>query len=123
MDRLSDALGDQRYRDVAGGHDRVERVGRDPEFHDLLANRPARARGVGDENDGAATPPERHERVGGGPERFPAIVEHAPDVAKDRVVAIGDFAEARDGAGFGRGGNKRHARGLEPMPGTVKPTG
>jgi hypothetical protein len=35
-------------------------------------------------------------------------MNHAPDVAKDRVIAVGDFAEPRNAQDFSGFGDRRH---------------
>jgi len=96
MNRLRHAFGDHRDGHIARRHHGVERVGRNAETEDLLTDRAARTRCIGDEHHGAAPAPERDQRVGGGSKGFPAVVDHAPDIAEDRVIAVGDFAEPRD---------------------------
>ena len=50
-------------------------------------------RSVADQNDGAAPAPERNKRLRGWREGGHAIVHYAPDIAKNRVIAVGDLAE------------------------------
>ena len=89
------AFGDQRDGDVARCHHRVERVGRNAEG-DLL---PYRRAGTGALVIRTTAPPRRlnaTRRVGSGSKGFAAVVDDAPDVAEDRVIAVGDLAEPRD---------------------------
>ena len=58
-----------------------------------------RARRVGDEDDAAALPAEVRERLDRGRVRGDAVVDDAPDVAQDGVVAGSDLPEAGDFAG------------------------
>ena len=67
--------------------------GETPSAITCCADRRARPRRVGDQHHHAAAPPERDQRVGRRAKRLAAVVQHAPDVAEDRVVAVGDFAE------------------------------
>ena len=46
-----------------------------------------------DQNDRAAPAPERNKRLRGWREGGHAIVHYAPDVAKNRVIAVGDLAQ------------------------------
>ena len=50
-------------------------------------------RSVADQNDRAAPTPERNKRLRSWREGGYAIVHDAPDIAKNRVVAIRDLAE------------------------------
>ena len=91
-DPISGAL-HQADRHVARGDDAVERLGRNPKLQHLALDGRRGPRSVGDQDDRAAPAPERNQRLRGWREGSHAIVHDAPDVAKNRFVAVGDFAE------------------------------
>ena len=102
VERRAAARGDHADRNVAGGDDRVESVGRDAEGERLVADDRIGARRVGDQDDRPAAAAKGGERLGRGAEGVAAVVQHAPDVAQDRVVAARQGAEPvdqRDGVG------------------------
>ena len=92
-DLVAGLLFHQSNRHVARRDDGVERVGRNPELQHLAFDRRRGPRRVADENDGAAPPSERHKRLRGLRERGHAIVQYAPDVAKNRVITVRDLAQ------------------------------
>ena len=96
VDRRRAALGDEADRDVAGGDDRVEGVRRHAQADNLLADRRVRPRRVAHEHHRAAALAEGDQRVGSRAEGLCAVVQHAPDVAEDDVVTVGDGAEPVD---------------------------
>ena len=89
-------LGDQADRHVARGRDVVEGVGRDAELEQLAADRRRRTGRVGDQDDCPAAAPKGGQSVRGGRKGRHAIVQHAPEIAQDDVVAIGDLGKAAD---------------------------
>ena len=86
----------QSDRNVARRHDGVERVGRNPELQHLSLDRLRGTWRVADENNRAAPPPKRHKRIRGLREGGQTIVQDAPDVAQDRLIAIRDLVETRN---------------------------
>ncbi len=105
------ALGDEADRHVAGGDDRIESVRRHAEADHLLADRRARPWGVADEHHRAAALAESDQRIGSGAKGFFAVMQHAPDVAQNDIVAIGDGAEPVDDGHARFRGSCDHARG------------
>ena len=96
VERRAAARRDHADRDVAGGDDRIESLRRDAEGERLVADDRIGARRVGDEDHRPAAAAERGERLGSGAEGVAAVVQHAPDVAQDRVVAARQGAEPVD---------------------------
>jgi hypothetical protein len=89
-------LGDDFPGDVAGGEHRVVGVLRHAEAAKLLADRPGRARGVGDEHHRASLGPKIPQRLYGLRKGGDAVVEHAPDIAKERIVAAAKVLQPGD---------------------------
>ena len=85
------ALRDQGARHVTGGHQPVIGVVGDAELAELLADRHARARGVGDEYHGAGGAAKAADRVDRGGKRGNAVVKNPPHVAKKRIVFPREF--------------------------------
>src|SRR5215203_5421709 len=96
------ALADDAPRQVAGGDDAVIGRARHGEPVELADDGAPRPRRVGDQDRSAAPVPEARQGLAGWREGLDAVVDHAPDVAEDHVVAGRDLLEARDEAdGFG----------------------
>ena len=95
-DLVARLLFHQSNRHVARRDDCVECVRRNPKLQHLPCDRRRGTRRVADENDGAAPPSERHKRIRGLRERGHAVVQYAPDVAQNHVIAVRDLAETGD---------------------------
>src|SRR3954469_17652270 len=96
------ALADDAPRQVAGGDDAVVRRARHGEAIELADDGAPRPRRVGDQDRRAAPLTEARQGLAGWREGLDAVVDHAPDVAQDHVIAGRDLLEARDEAdGFG----------------------
>src|SRR5215217_4111580 len=96
------ALADDAPRQVAGGDDAVIGPARHGEPVELADDGAPRPRRVGDQDRSAAPVPEARQGLAGLLRGLDAVVDHAPDVAEDHVVAGRDLLEARDEAdGFG----------------------
>ena len=93
---LSGALDQQRDGDVAGRDDRVIGGARRAEAVELRLDNTARRRRIGDERHCAAPGAEAGKCVESGGERGGAVVNDAPDIAKDDVITPGEFGEACD---------------------------
>src|SRR5262249_44281023 len=78
---------------VAGGDDGAPCSARETEAIELAGNGIARLRHVGDEDDDLTSSLEARQRSGGARKDGAAIVDDAPDVAEDRIVAIRDVVD------------------------------
>jgi hypothetical protein len=87
------ALDQQAACEVAGGDEVIVSIGRDGEACELFADRTVRARRVREQQHGAlfAIAAQRVDDAG---ERFAPVVNDAPDVADDNVIARGEFVQA-----------------------------
>jgi len=81
---------------VARRDDRVERFRRNPKPQNLPVDGRRRPWSIGDQNHRPAAPPERPQRFRRGRKRGHAVVEDAPDIAKNRIIASGDLAKTSD---------------------------
>src|SRR5580693_3153762 len=95
-DPVARLLFHQSNRHVAGRDDSVECVWRNPKLQDLSCDRWRGTRRVADENDRTAPPSERHKRIRGLRKGGHAVVQYAPDVAQNRVIAVRDLTETGD---------------------------
>src|SRR3954452_24352373 len=95
-------VADDAPRQVAGGDDAIVRRARHGEAIELADDGAPRPRRVGDQERRAPLLTEARQGLAGWREGLDAVVDHAPDVAQDHVVARRDLLEARDEAdGFG----------------------
>ena len=105
MHDLPDALLDGEPGQVAGGDDGVIGRARHAETVELRSHRSAGARRVGDEDHLPALGAEAGQRVACRLIGFDAVMQHAPDIAEDEIVAFGERLQALDVNGAGQSGH------------------
>ena len=93
VDRLARALGYIGQGHIARGDHLVEDIARHAQALELVENRRAGTGRIGDQDHGATARPEALQGVAGGAIARLPIVDDAPDVAEDDIVAIGEFGE------------------------------
>src|SRR5271165_4760165 len=95
-DRIAGSFFDQSDRHVARSYDSVERLRGNAKPQHLSADGRRWPWSVGDEDDRAATAAKRYESFRCERKRGHPIVQDAPNVAENCVIAIRDLAETAD---------------------------
>jgi hypothetical protein len=98
---LVDALLNGKLGQIARGDDGVIGRARHLKPVELRPHRGAGARGVGYEHHPPALGAKARERVACRLIGFDAVVQHAPDIAEDEIVAVGERLQPFDVKGTG----------------------
>ena len=114
MERRGASRRHEGERHVARGRQIVIGGMRDAERVEMPPHWQRRPRCIGDQDDAAAAGAKAHERIAGALVRFAAVMDDAPDIAKDDIVAGRQGARPSmtapsDRVGTSSRGNDMHA--------------